>query len=394
MLRDYLVAYFQTLVSSPHQDRIQLTIVDGFCGGGRYLNEAGDAVPGSPLVILQALNEALARIHASQQRRKPLDMDVLLICIDEDRSAVDHLRGVLEEEGHGEALRRERIRLLTGTFVAHADAVLRCAAERSPRSGRALFVLDQYGYDAVPVGNLAAIFRRLKTAEILLTFGVDSLITFLDPKNLADFERKTGINGAVSAEDLDKTLRDATWRVRIQSGLYRRLTTGSGAKHFTPFFIRPARGHGDFWLLHLSQHWKARDVMAATHWQHQNHFAHYGGAGFDMLSTGYAAKIDEEGPQAMFEFDDAAARMSLSTMQDQIPRLLVDRPDGVIFDEFFAERSNTTPATKAMVEQTVLGLVREKEVEIVGLDGKVRNVRTALQSDHVVRLRAQRRFVF
>ena len=95
-------------------------------------------------------------------------------------------------------------------------------------------------------------------------FGVHSLITFLNPKNLADFERKTGINGAVSAEDLDKTLRDAACRVRIQSGLYRRLTTGSGAKHYTPFFIRPARGHGDFWLLHLSQHWKVRDVMAST----------------------------------------------------------------------------------------------------------------------------------
>ena len=395
LLRDYLVAYFQTLVSSPHQDRIQLTIVDGFCGGGRYLNEAGEIVPGSPLVSLRALDEALARIHFGQQRRKPLDMDVLLICIDENRSAIDHLRGVLEEDGRGEALRREQICLVTGTFAAHADAVLRSAAQRSPRARRTLFVLDQYGYDAVPVRSLAAIFQRLKAAEILLTFSVDALINYLNPKNLADFERKTGIGHAVSPEDLDKTLRDATWRLRIQSGLYQRLTVGSGAKHFTPFFIRPARGHGDFWLLHLSQHWKARDVMATTHWQHQNHFAHYGGAGFDMLSTGYAAKIDDEGrPQAMFEFDDAAAHMSLSTMQDQIPRLLVDNPDGILFDEFFAERSNTTPATKAMVEKTVLDLVREKEVEIVGLDGKVRNVRTALQSDHVVRLRSQRRFVF
>ena len=239
LLRDYLIAYFQTLVSSPHQDRIQLTIVDGFCGGGRYLNEAGETVPGSPLVILRALDEALVRIQAGQQRRKPLDINVLLICIDEDRSAIDHLRGVLEEDGHGEALRRGQIRLITGTFVAHANAVLRCTAEQSPRAGRALFVLDQYGYDAVPVGSLAAIFRHLKAAEILLTFNVDSLITFLDSKNLADFERKTGIGDAVLAEDLDKTLRKPNWRLRIQSGLYQKRTIGSGAKHFTPFFHSP-----------------------------------------------------------------------------------------------------------------------------------------------------------
>ena len=35
LLRDYLVDYFLTLVSSPKQDKIKLTIVDGFCGGGR-----------------------------------------------------------------------------------------------------------------------------------------------------------------------------------------------------------------------------------------------------------------------------------------------------------------------------------------------------------------------
>jgi len=54
LLRDYLVDYFLTLVSSPHQDRIQITVVDGFCGGGRYLNEAGVSAPGSPIVILEA----------------------------------------------------------------------------------------------------------------------------------------------------------------------------------------------------------------------------------------------------------------------------------------------------------------------------------------------------
>ena len=33
LLHNYLVDYVLTLVSLPQQDRIQLTIVDGFCGG-------------------------------------------------------------------------------------------------------------------------------------------------------------------------------------------------------------------------------------------------------------------------------------------------------------------------------------------------------------------------
>ena len=61
---------------------------------------------------------------------------------------------------------------------------------------------------------------------------------------------------------------------------------------------------GEFPYMAASQHWKARDVMATTHWTHHNHFAHYGRAGFHMFSTGYTSKLDDErepqmGPQAM-----------------------------------------------------------------------------------------------
>jgi len=36
ILQSYLRAYFQTLVSSPSQDVLRLTLVDGFSGGGLY----------------------------------------------------------------------------------------------------------------------------------------------------------------------------------------------------------------------------------------------------------------------------------------------------------------------------------------------------------------------
>ncbi len=88
LLRDYLVDYFLTLVTSPAQDRIQLTVVDGFCGGGRYINAAGIEVPGSPIVILQALEQAKKLVMFEQQRRKDISFDVKLICIDKDPSAI------------------------------------------------------------------------------------------------------------------------------------------------------------------------------------------------------------------------------------------------------------------------------------------------------------------
>ncbi len=394
LLRDYLVEYFQVLVSSPRQDRIQLTVVDGFCGGGRYVNEAGEQVPGSPIVILRAIEEAQARVMHAQQRRKAISFDVKLICIDADASAIDHLRYVLNEQGYGARLQSGGIHLLQGDFVTHADAVIAEVARRSPRAGRSLFVLDQYGYDQVPVPVLKKIFCELKQAEVLLTFNVDALINYLNDKNARNFERKVGLDGALTSADMDKCKRGPGWRLRVQANLYQKITQGSGAGFFTPFFIRPERGHGDFWLLHLSQHWKARDVMASAHWTHSNHFSHYGRSGFNMLSNGYAARIDDEDrPQAAFEFDDVARASSRSAMLSEIPHALAQHPHGIAFRNFFVDRVNTTPATLAMVERAVLDLVREKEVEVVGADGGLRHVRSALQGDHVLRLAAQRPLV-
>lgn len=395
LLRDYLVDYFLTLVSTPAQEKIQLTVVDGFCGGGRYVNEAGREVPGSPIVILQAIDEAKARVMHEQQRRKDIHFDVKLICIDKDVAAVEHLRRVLEQEGYGEKLRAGAIETLVGEFEGKAGAVIAEVRRRSPRSGRALFLLDQYGYNQVPLPTLKQIFTTLKQPEVILTFNVDALLNYLNEGNLRSFERQTGLNGAVSAADMDKLHRGPGWRVRVQANLYQQLTTGSGASFFTPFFVRPNRGHGDFWLLHLSQHWKARDVMANAHWKHHNHFIHYGAAGFDMFSTGYAAKIDGDArPQFAFEFDDIASKSSHDVMMEQIPKTLAEQRGGVRVQDFFLERVNTTPATKSMIAQAILSLVRERDVEVVGDNGSIRHVRKALQNDHVIRLPDQRPLVF
>lgn len=395
VLRDYLVDYFLTLVARPEQDQIRLTIVDGFCGGGLYVNSAGEEVPGSPIVILEAVKEAKVRVMHEFQRLKDIKFDVQLICVDANRSAVEHLRQVLEDRGYGDLLRRGDIELVEGAFADLAPALITRAKGRSPKSGRALFVLDQYGYDDVPVNLLQAIFSTLKRPEVILTFYVDSLINFLSHDNLKAFERNTGLTGAITAADLDKAARGPGWRRLIQSALYERITSQSGASFFTPFFVRPQKGHGDYWLLHLSHHWKARDVMAQTHWGHHNHFVHYADAGLDMFSTGYATRIDDEGQaQAAFEFDDLANKSSMGALHEQIPRILSGLQEGARFRDFFIDQVNSTPATESMIERAILDLVREREIEVIGDNGSVRHVRAALKDDHVLRLRGQRALIF
>ncbi|MHA6849555.1 three-Cys-motif partner protein TcmP [Ralstonia pseudosolanacearum] len=395
LLRNYLVDYFLTLVPLPHQDKIQLTIVDGFCGGGLYLNEDGQEVPGSPLVILEAIREAETLLNVRQERRKPILIDVELICIDAKKSSLHYLGRLLEERGYGAALANGKVCLVEGEFVDHCGAAIQRCHDRSRRSGRALFVLDQYGYSDVPMHCLRDIFAKLKRAEVILTFYIDALIKYLNERNLAAFQKATGVSTSVRASELDEIKQSPRWRVHLQSSLYQNLTDQCSARFYTPFFIRPERGHGDFWLLHLSQHWKARDVMASTHWQHHNHFSHYGDAGFHMFSTGYISKIDDEHKlQAGFDFSEVAAAVSKETMLEQIPEMLFDGAEGMTFEQFFLKLINTTPATREMVEASLLELHQGGEIVVVDESGAPSRARVSLKGDHVLRLPSQRSFLF
>lgn len=395
LLRNYLVEYFLTLVSMPQQDKIQLTIVDGFCGGGLYVNETSQEVPGSPIVILEAIREAEVLVNVRQERRKPILIDVELICIDECSYALDYLSHVLKERGYGEALAKEKIRLVKGKFADYCEAAVRRAHERSPQSGRALFVLDQYGYAAVPMHSLRDIFAKLKRAEVILTFYIDALLNYLSEKNLADFEQATGLSASMRAAEIDEIKQSPRWRVHLQSSLYQSLTSQCAAQFYTPFFVRPERGYGDFWLLHLSQHWKARDVMATTHWSHHNHFAHYGQAGFHMFSTGYIGKFDDENRlQKEFDFSEVAATVSKDTMMEQIPAMLFDGAEGMTFEQFFLKLINTTPATRSMVAATLLELHQGGEICVVDERGDTSKARVNLKAGHILQLPSQRTFSF
>jgi three-Cys-motif partner protein len=200
-----------------------------------------------------------------------------------------HLDKVLREAGYGD-------RIGNGIYIDHArfqdkaDAIIEFIKKKSPKNGRSIFALDQYGYKEVPTHLLRKIFDALPSAEVILTFGVDSFMNFASDgdqvKDLLDGLGIPDIFGGRSVEEIKSSDRD--WRLFLQSTLYRRLVENCGARHFTPFFIRNRGGHGDYWLIHMSQHHRARDVMTEVHWANNNYFIHYGGAGLDMFQmVGY-----------------------------------------------------------------------------------------------------------
>src|SRR5690348_13085999 len=320
VLREYLIAYFQTLVTYPGQEEVRLTLVDGFAGGGVYLHEdTRKRILGSPFVFLEASKQAQDIINATRQ--KPVRFLISYIFVEKNKNAIASLRATLNAEGYGARV-GEDIHVVCDTFDAQCDTVLAAIKERSPNAGRSVISLVQYGYKEVPTWLIKKLLTQLNRTEILLTFAVDSLINFV-----GDNEATQKILSGIGMPDVfkDRSVEDikgneSNFRFFIQRSLYRNLVQECGARFYTLFFIR-TRGHGDYWLVHLSQHPRARDVMTQVHWDKNNHFVHYGGPGLNMFQAlGYSTKKDDDflGQGALFEFDDRANYASVSMRTEQL----------------------------------------------------------------------------
>ncbi|NSX02755.1 three-Cys-motif partner protein TcmP [Cupriavidus gilardii] len=374
VLVDYLIRYFQQrLLNARGRDRIRITLVDGFCGGGLYrLEGTGELIDGSPIRIIRAVEAASMIVN--RDRPKHVLLDVQYVFIDRDKRALDHLRDTLKTGGYSAAI-GTAIHILHAEFGAAVDNVLERIAQHTPRSGTALFFLDQYGYTEVPVSVIQRIFTRARDAEIVLTFHVSSFATYTNDELARKISSTLRVDilkhlGGRSIEEIKRN--DADWRRFIQAALYEALVVGCGAAFFTPFFIRgTGAGHGEYWLVHLSQHHRAQDVMKQVHWMHSNHFMHYGGAGLNMLAPqtmGFLQEFD-----GGFKFDDVARAKSDKELVIQLARHIHDHPGPRPFSRLFAETCNGTPATASMYKDALTTLVAEGDIVVRSLDGKARH---------------------
>src|SRR5260370_26800871 len=83
-----------------------------------------------------------------------------------------------------------------------------------------------------------------------------------------------------------------------------------------------------------------------AHWQHSNHFVHYGGAGLNMLAPhtmGFLQEFD-----GGFRFDDVARNRSDRELVEQLAERIFDQPHPVTFSSIFAPTCNGSPPTSSM----------------------------------------------
>ena len=68
LLRAYLDRYFDVVCALPQMDRLRIALVDAFSGGGLFRRQDGTDRFGSPLVMIDAVARAQARVNSGRRK--------------------------------------------------------------------------------------------------------------------------------------------------------------------------------------------------------------------------------------------------------------------------------------------------------------------------------------
>jgi len=393
VLRAYLVNYLRILAQSPRSSGVKVTLVDGFAGGGQYRSRNGALVPGSPLILFDALREARALVLQDRAERGFQGSYVIrahVHLVEPDRGANEYLTRLLRDSaGLIDANTSYQIHL--GTFEAALETILTDIRSRQ-RGGRSVFILDQYGWSQVRLPLIHSIFQKLPSAEVFLTWMIDSLINFISEQTVDKLNpalAKAGFAQYLGAEQLlamkrEKADDDLTWRRAIQTLLAGEIRSTSGAAYCTPFYIVPRNSRRGYWLLHLAQHLRANEEMKRIHWSNNN-LHHPGGPGLNML--GYIGT----GGQLGFDhrFDDRANDVTHNALVEDLPRRISEQHAPIRFGDLVALTANETPAQRAQIQDAVFWLAQRKQLSVTTLSGSTRRGARGLADDDVIEFPSQ-----
>ncbi|WP_437304412.1 three-Cys-motif partner protein TcmP [Sorangium sp. So ce388] len=398
ILREYIERYIPILTRSGTVP-LKLMLIDGFAGGGEYVVEGHGSTlhPGSPLILINAVRAAEARMNAVVGRKKPFSVDASYVFIEKNPTTYAYLDATLKRHV-GESFVRDKVDLRCGAFEEELGSILDRIKGTTPRRPRPIFVLDQYGYRAIPVDLIKRIMTEIPRAEVFLTLAVDHIsahaktagdaLSRLRDARLVEPELEAFLSGrrdmdeaaTLSSEDRGRLMR------LIQFILHETFAKRAHAECYTPFFITSKRSHRSYWFLHLANSSKANDVVKALHWSVSNHFEHFGREGTMMLGFDPTKNKDQTVLPFPFEFDDSAKARTVRALIEELPVIFHARHhDGVSLKVLYKTLCNETPADLETLGDAVNRLCGDLELEKRGANGEEREVSTKVKDSDIIR---------
>ena len=140
----------------------------------------------------------------------------------------------------------------------------------------------------------------------------------------------------------------------------------------TLFFIKP---HGSnkwgYWLIHLSNTYRAHAVMKSLHWEHATEFGHELSPG--IFSLGYNANKDYSYTgQETFEFSAAESKDAcINGVQEHFGRSIYQLQKPTLLSDIFQENITNSTAAEPHLMEAVRRLHQSKEIVISSKDGAI-----------------------
>lgn len=394
ILKEYLTRYVKALTTTPGQTLFKLDIVDGFSGGGLYKSPTGEFSIGSPIISIEAVNEAIAEINTTRKNKIIATGD--RIFIDKDKLAIDMLKAVLRHRNHDINNPNQQIHFLTGEFKFYLTRILE---NLKTSKNKVIFILDQYGYSQATSKEINSIFTTLKNrAEVLITISTDKLISYLSDNpaiksaiinaNLQDVITDTVIE---EFRDAPQHLRKHT-RVVIQYLVGQKIFQESGAQWNNCLFIRSNESDRAYLFMHLSNNIRARDEMNKVLWAHQNNLVHDAGAGIRMFEYVPIKEI-QLGLEFNYTSDDRSTVHE--TLVEQLRHYLTDLKQAISFEQLQKDLVNTsTPAGTVHFQDALFQILTENDITIKTKKDGTRRVANTIHKEDVISISAQKQYVF
>ncbi len=182
VLENYFAEYLKVRCQHPHQKEFVLTIIDGFCGGGKY-EEDHD---GSPIIFLKTLKNLADEINLTRKIKNLKEIFIKCYCIfnDKDPSAIESLRSKIQP--YIANCRESKYLtvdydLLSFDFRAEYHKISQKLEARCI-TRNVFFNLDQCGTSLVKPAMVRDIFARYHSSEVILTFSIQSFLNFFPAK--------------------------------------------------------------------------------------------------------------------------------------------------------------------------------------------------------------------
>jgi len=381
ILEKYLERYLVTLCGNNRGKRKTITIIDGFCGGGMYLDpDDNNALwAGSPIRIIKTVDKALDIVR--REKAKPdYQLDTKFIFIDNNKGHINCLKSQLEQSGLGHYLKdSEKCKIIFGEFEDYVDE---CINEVRQRKGSSFFFLDPKGWSDVSMDSIRRIIS-LQKSEIVYTYMVEKVIRFLNKKDeVKAYKNVLEVEGYYALLNFYLSGSPAKHRY-IKDETLRLFRERGKAPFVYSFALFANKTQPKYYLIHLASNPPAQREIKYALWEHNTidlvYQFEYGIYGLGFRTPDYY----EQNPSVINITKENEAKC-INNLNDDLMPIIYNHPDGISLDEIHTSTMQKNPATLDHYIQCINEQVDEQELEVFR-DGKITTAKKLKPGDFIIR---------